>query len=67
VSRQRSEAEYAYFILLVRNGGECEHPVAFRHRRQLPGAPAFADWHADDPMEWECGVCGTVQMRAAQP
>lgn len=51
MSDQRTEAEYAYFILLVAEGRECDHPIAFRHA------------YRDDPMEWECGICGTVQLR----
>lgn len=50
----RTEAEYAYFMLLVAEARECEHPEAFRHR---------PPWRSDDPKEWRCGVCATMQAK----
>ncbi len=42
----------AHFRMLVATGRECSHPIEFR------GPPPFP---SQDPREWECGVCGTVQ------
>jgi hypothetical protein len=55
---ERTEAEYAAYMLWVASGEECQHPEAFRH--PIPNRPNA------DPKEWECGGCGTWQMRAPE-
>lgn len=59
---ERTEAEEAYFLMLVANGGECPHPPQYRHEI---GAFRDAPFEAKqlDPFEWECAICGMVQVR----
>lgn len=58
---KRSPVEEAYFRLLVDRNLECDHPPEFHH------VPFYIDditkLGRRDPNEWECGVCGTMQVR----
>jgi hypothetical protein len=46
-----TEALYAYRMMLVAEGRECEHPEQWRRAVPL-GGPNYPF-----PQNWECGVC----------
>ena len=53
----RTEAEYAYRLLLVATGDECVHPPQYRERPSRPGPDQ------GDPGEWRCRICGEERIR----
>lgn len=61
---RRSFQAEVYFTRLLNghNGGQCDHPAELRLPPFSDGRPATLD-----PQEWECGVCGTLQLRKPEP
>lgn len=53
---------YRQALYMGYGDGVCEHPL--RARRGIPAFEEVPFEHRRlDPQEWECGVCGTMQMR----